>query len=120
MDFSYCDDYKQSRYDNIFDVQSTRHIESCYLRIPDETKVKKNGDDVYVTNLNDYHDISSSPNCSKLYGEPKTKIYQTNVGENYCVGGGGGGKKIPEMGKTIIKPSGTFFIFFIFLLLLKA
>ena len=91
MDFSYCDDYKQSRYDNIFDVQSTRHIESCYLRIPDETKLKKNGDDVYVTNLNDYHDISSSPNCSKLYGEPKTKIYQTNVGENYCVGGGGGG-----------------------------
>lgn len=81
MDFIFCDDVKLSRYDNVFDIQS-RH-DPHYLRI-DQTDAKE---DIYQPKprLTDFSN-SSSPNCSKLYPEPKTKIptvYPSFVTECY-------------------------------------
>ncbi|KAK6644863.1 hypothetical protein RUM43_001136 [Polyplax serrata] len=71
MDYIYCDEAKLSRYDNVFNIES-RH-DSHYLRL-NNAEIKEESENMYQSKsrLTDFQ--NSSPNCSKLYQEPKTRM----------------------------------------------
>lgn len=74
MDYIFCDDVKLSKYEDAFNMESNRH-EAHYLRLNPTDLIQPDS----------YHSRSkladfpptSSPNCSKLYQEPKTRILST-------------------------------------------